>query len=125
VDITMGFLRDRFPKPTITVTGRRPISEGQDLEVRTDAAESGDELVELKIVGESYRQAAIAAIAGPKEPEGKSFRVGVTLRHEPENAHDRNAVRAEVMGQLLGDPAPSEVCFTDCQRLRPGARMAR
>jgi len=60
------------------------------------------ELVELKIVGESYRQDALRAIAGPKEPDGKELAVGATLRCEPSNAYDPNAIRVEVMGQLLG-----------------------
>jgi hypothetical protein len=55
--------------------------------------------VQLDIVGESFRQDALAAVGGPKEYEGKRKQVGVTLRCEPSNPHDCNAVRVEVMGQ--------------------------
>jgi hypothetical protein len=58
-----------------------------------------DRRIELNVVGESHRQDALAAIAGPKEYDGKDMRVGVTLRCEPSNPHDRNAIRVEVMGQ--------------------------
>ena len=60
------------------------------------------ELIELEIVGESYTQDALAAIAGPKQPDGKRERVGVTLRCQPDNAYDANAIRVEVFGQLTG-----------------------
>ena len=66
------------------------------------AAEDGETLVELDIVGESYRQAELEAIAGPKDPDGKRTLAGVTLRCEPSNEHDRNAIRVEVYGQLVG-----------------------
>jgi hypothetical protein len=67
-------------------------------EVRTTAGEQGDVLVELDIVGEEPHQDVLARIAGPKEPEGKQKVVGVTLRCEPTNEYDRNAVSVEVMG---------------------------
>jgi hypothetical protein len=70
--------------------------------VREEAAADGDELVEIEVVGESYRQEAIERIAGPKAPEGKQTPVGVTFRCEPTNEHDRNAIRVEVLGQLVG-----------------------
>jgi hypothetical protein len=60
--------------------------------------ESGDTLVELNIVGEGSYQEALARIAGPKEAEGKHMGVGVTLRCEPKNTYDHNAVKVEVMG---------------------------
>ncbi len=61
-----------------------------------------DELVEVEVVGESYRQDALARIAGPKEMVGKHHPVGVTLRCEPRNDHDRNAIRVEVLGLHVG-----------------------
>ena len=70
-------------------------------EVHAEATERGDTLVELNIVGEAAYQDALARIAGPKDADGKHTGVGVTLRCEPANTYDRNAVRVEVMGQLL------------------------
>jgi hypothetical protein len=60
------------------------------------------ELVEVEVVGESYRQEALASIAGPKGPDGKRVLTGATLRCEPDNPHDPNAIRVEVMGQHVG-----------------------
>lgn len=60
------------------------------------------DFVELEVVGESYRQDALERIAGPKDQGGKQHPVGVTLRCEPDNDYDENAVRVEVMGQLVG-----------------------
>lgn len=70
--------------------------------VAYEAEAAPDELIELHIVGESYHQDALAAIAGPKGLDGKEFAVGATLRCEPSNPYDANAIRVEVMGQLLG-----------------------
>lgn len=61
-----------------------------------------DDVVEVEVVGEGSYQDAIERIAGPKEPEGKQMLVGATLRCEPSNEYDPNAVRVEVMGQLVG-----------------------
>jgi hypothetical protein len=80
----------------------RPVHEAHGAEVRADAADDGVDLIELEIVGESYRQDALALIAGPKDAEGKQFRVGVTLRCEPANQYDPNAVRVEAFGQHVG-----------------------
>jgi hypothetical protein len=72
--------------------------------VREDAIDHGevDALVEVEIHGESFRQDTLEALAGPKGPDGKHVREGVTLRCDPTNEHDPNAVRVEVMGQLVG-----------------------
>ncbi len=64
-------------------------------------ADEGD-LLELEIVGESHTQHVLGAIAGRKDAEGKRERVGVTLRCQPDNTYDGNAIRVEVMGQLTG-----------------------
>jgi len=66
---------------------------------------SPDELVEIEVVGESYHQEVLERIAGPKAAEGKQHRVGATLRREPTNPYDSNAVRVEVLGQLVGHVA--------------------
>ena len=50
----------------------------------------------------------MAAIAGPKGIDGKQLVVGVTLRCEPTNTYDCNAVRVEVMGQQVGYSARDE-----------------
>lgn len=70
--------------------------------VREVAREAGEQLVEVDVKGESYHQAELERVAGPKDAEGKQHLVGVTLRCEPENPHDSNAVRVEVMGLLVG-----------------------
>jgi hypothetical protein len=59
-------------------------------------------LVEIEVVGESFYQGALERIAGPKSMTGKEYKVGTTLRCEPSNPHDKNAIRVEVMGQLVG-----------------------
>lgn len=75
------------------------------LVVEAGVADAPGDLVEIEAVGESYHQDALERIAGPKEADGKEVRVGVTLRREPENEYDANAVRVEVMGQLVGHVA--------------------
>jgi hypothetical protein len=92
----MGFLRK--------VRSGRSWKDGRDHELILDAGVADDpgDVVELPVVGESYRQDALERIAGPKEADGKSHLVGVTLRCEPTNEHDSNAVRVEVLGQLVG-----------------------
>jgi hypothetical protein len=67
-----------------------------------ELATAGEAMVELHIVGESFRQDALAAISGPKEELSKEMRVGATLRCEPTCEYDPNAVRVEVMGQHVG-----------------------
>jgi hypothetical protein len=83
--------------PVADVPQQEPIAEVLEAPAHDDR-----ELIELEIVGESFHQDAFAAIAGPKEAEGKRQRVGVTLRCEPDNEYDSNAIRVEVMGQPLG-----------------------
>ena len=80
------------------------------IEVRQEAEADGDgNLIEIDVVGESHYQQELQRIAGPKEPEGKQHVCGVTLRCEPKNEYDINAIRVEVMGLVLGylprDPA--------------------
>jgi hypothetical protein len=94
----VGFLRNLFGHRSEA----RPVHEAHGAEVRAAAADDGLDLIELEIVGESYRQDALALIAGPKDTGGKQFRVGVTLRCEPTNQYDSNAVRVEAFGQHVG-----------------------
>jgi hypothetical protein len=67
-----------------------------------------DALYELEVVGESHYQDVIERIAGAKSEGGKQMRVGLTLRCEPDNPHDSDAVRVECMGQLVGYIARDE-----------------
>src|SRR3954463_15115433 len=86
-----------------------------------------EELVELNVVGESYRQDALATISGAKAAEGKHFMVGATLRCEPTNEYDANAVRVEVMGQHVGYLAREQAAIMcpSLQRVCGGALEAR
>jgi hypothetical protein len=77
--------------------------EGEELLEEHDVAD-----VELDIVGEGPRQDALAMIAGPKEAESKLKIVGVTLRCEPSNPYDANAIRVEVMGQHVAYVAKAQ-----------------
>jgi hypothetical protein len=73
-----------------------------DLVVSEAAADNDEQIVEVDVVGESHRQDALAAIAGPKTFDAKEYLVGVTLRCEPTNSYDGNAIRVECHGQLVG-----------------------
>jgi hypothetical protein len=112
------FGRERKGSPTFRDPGAI-----DDFESGSDAV---DGPVELEIVGESYRQETLAEIAGPKDWEGKWHHVGVTLRCDPRNEYDQNAVRVEVMGQLVGYVARStaEHLSPAVQRLAGGALEA-
>jgi hypothetical protein len=75
-------------------------------QIRLDADEIGDgDLFEIEIVGESFCQSEPQRIAGPKGVDGKHHSCGVTLRCEPSNKHDANAIRLEVMGMKVGHVA--------------------
>jgi hypothetical protein len=75
-------------------------------QIRLGAEEIGDgDLFEIKIVGESFCQNELQRIAGPKSVDGKNHSCGVTLRCEPSNKYDANAVRVEVTGMLVGHVA--------------------
>jgi HIRAN domain len=97
----VGFL-DRLlgrSQPNTSVSLREMATQ----ELRAAANEDHEELVEIvEIVGESYRQDALASLAGQKDAEGKHKIVGAVLRCEPKNEHDANAIRAEVMGKHVG-----------------------
>jgi hypothetical protein len=70
-----------------------------------EATDQNIRLIEIEIVGESYCQKELQRIAGPPAADGKSHRCGVTLRREPDNKYDKNAVRVEVMGLQVGHVA--------------------
>jgi hypothetical protein len=76
---------------------RRRALDAEYVEEQAEAA-----LVEVEVRGESFRQPTFEALAGPKDEVGKHVLEGVTLRCEPDLVYDANAVRVEVMGQLVG-----------------------
>lgn len=81
-------------------------------------ASNYESLVQLDIVGESHRQDALAAIAGPKAEVSKSHAVPVTLRCEPSNQYDSNAIRVEALGHLVGYVAREQAALLGPQLLR-------
>jgi hypothetical protein len=86
-----------------------------------EATDQNVRLIEIEIVGESFCQMELERIAGPKEPDGKSYRCGVTLRREPDNKYDENAVRVEVMGQRVGHVArPSAALLSPAMQVHCG-----
>ena len=90
--------------------GRQDVAASPTTEVviqlRLDAHEFGDgDLFEVEIVGESFCQNELQRIAGPKSLDGKHHSCGVTLRCEPSNKHDANAIRLDVMGMKVGHVA--------------------
>lgn len=95
----MGWLQRLFGKPERSAPTKRELA-AERVEAQAEDIDAG--LVEFEVHGESYRQDALAALAGPKRADGKQVLVGVTLRCEPDNTYDVNAVRVEVMGQLVG-----------------------
>lgn len=57
---------------------------------------------ELCAVGEAQCQEALLRIAGPKDVSGAHLAVVATLRRDPENSHDANAVGVYVEGRRVG-----------------------
>ena len=62
----------------------------------------GDGDFETDVVGESYYQDALEAIAGPKTKSGVELEVKARLVPEPENPHDANAVAVYIEGRKVG-----------------------
>ena len=56
----------------------------------------------LNVVREGFHQEHLVAMCGPPRKQGYLIPVAATLIREPENQHDRNAVRVEVDGRLVG-----------------------
>lgn len=54
------------------------------------------------IVGEQSYQNNLKKIAGPKEEESKFFECYAKVSSEPFNQHDKNAVKVEINGLLVG-----------------------
>jgi hypothetical protein len=76
-------------------------SEALAFEVGISDLEEPDH-VEVDVVGEASYQEALATIAGRRTESSKQHRVGVTLRRDPANPYDPNAVQVEVMGRVVG-----------------------
>jgi len=96
----MRLLRRRHHQsyPRFADTG----ADAPALAIEAIAHDRGLSYVELDVVGEANYQAALEALAGPTDEDGKHQLVDVTLRCEPLNPYDTNAVRVEAMGQLVG-----------------------
>lgn len=54
------------------------------------------------VAGEGHRQDELAAIAGPKGPEGKWVERTAHLRPEPDNQYDPNAIAVDIDGRHVG-----------------------
>lgn len=61
---------------------------------------SGD--YDFDIVGESHRQEALAAIAGPKTDQGVEITVDATIQRDLHNANDPNAIAVRIGGRHVG-----------------------
>ncbi|MDP3650920.1 MAG: hypothetical protein Q8R67_04470 [Rhodoferax sp.] len=70
--------------------------------------ESQNECDEVEIKGESNYQPALIANFGPYTEEGHSEYCGAQLVCEPSNQYDKNAVRCEIGGLLVGYVNKSE-----------------
>ena len=60
------------------------------------------------IVGEQSYQNNLKKIAGPKEEESKFFECYAKVSSEPLNQYDKNAVKVEINGLLVGYLSRSE-----------------
>lgn len=57
---------------------------------------------DCELAGSRYYQSALERVAGPKTPDGHEDDVVAWLVPEPNNLHDRNAVRVDVKGEKVG-----------------------
>jgi HIRAN domain len=96
-------LRDRYDGELDAVF----VAEGWDLtfaalepESRLVDLTSDDE--EAEVAGESHYQDALAEVSNLRDGVVRRRLVVAVLRPEPENPYDRNAVRVEVFGRLVG-----------------------
>ena len=76
--------------------------ESTETAMETGIIDAGENPVEVDVVGEARYQDNLERLAGRKQAVGKEHRVGVTLRCEPTNQYDPNAVRVESMGLVVG-----------------------
>jgi hypothetical protein len=73
--------------------GRRP-AEARSL--------AGDGLFRVEVVGESHYQAVLEEICGGHTEKGVRHDCVAMLVPEPENPHDRNAIRVDINGRTVG-----------------------
>lgn len=66
---------------------------------------TGNGEYEFEIVGESHYQQALVRIAGSHTADGRRVKCSAALYLEPNNPHDRNAVRVEIDGATVGHVA--------------------
>lgn len=66
------------------------------------AATPPDDADQYDIVGESHYQQALVLLFGPKDEGGIEDYYGAALVLEPDNPHDRKAVRCEISGLKVG-----------------------
>ncbi len=78
----------------------KPTDLGGDSVFTSDLGGTGT--FDYKVAGTSIRQAALLAAGGTKLPYQQRTAVTCRLQSEPTNPHDRNAVRVEINGQLVG-----------------------
>lgn len=57
---------------------------------------------ECQVVGESHYQRALEQIAGKRTDESAELACTAHLIPEPENKHDRNAIRVDIAGLTVG-----------------------
>ena len=82
-----------------------------------------DEGVELDVVGESHCHADLAGLMAAlrDDPDATEARTAARLVREPQNPYDRNAVRVEIHGKLVG-----HLSGEDAEDIQPWLkRMAR
>lgn len=100
----------RQPKPAVAA----------GLQVEFD----GDGDYETDVVGESHYQDALSEICGGKTEAGHERECQATLKPEPENPHDANAVGVWIEGRKVGHLARSmAVGFSDAMRKRGVAEL--
>jgi hypothetical protein len=63
---------------------------------------SGDGSFDVKVVGASRRQTELELICGGRDEHGVEHECLAELIPEPNNPHDRNAIRVEIDGHHVG-----------------------
>lgn len=79
----------------------------------------GDGTFDFDIVGESNYQAALERIAGAKTPDGHEHYCEATLRPEPSNPYDKNAVVVQIKGHTVGYLARADAEAYKSQSSKP------
>src|SRR5690606_12065765 len=94
----MGWLK-RFLFGPPAEEGGLPKTPPRERPVVGLVALAGDGEYGFEVVGESHRQDALSAICGGPCEEGHELYCTATLRPEPTNPHDRNAVAVDIDGR--------------------------